>query len=46
MTVKQQINHRAIEKECYLHNGIFHSTNLCQTLPILLYHLPGVIHQK
>ena len=44
MTVKQHINHGAIQKVCHLHNGIFHSINLCYTFSILLYHLLCVIH--
>ena len=39
MTVKQNFNHRAIQKVRHLHNGIFHSINLCCTFSILLYHL-------
>ena len=38
MTVKQHINHGAIQKLCYLHNGIFHSkltwVTLSQFYPI------------
>ena len=30
MTVKQHVNHGAIQKVCHLRNGIFHSSNLCQ----------------
>ena len=40
LTVKQCINHEAIQKVFHLHNGIFHSINLCHTFSILLYHLP------
>ena len=43
MTTKQQINHRAIQEVLNLHNGVFHSINLCCILLILLYHLPCVI---
>ena len=39
VTVKQNYNHRAIQKVRHLHNGIFHSINLCCTFSILLYHL-------
>ena len=31
MTVKQHINHGAIQKVYHLHNSIFHSINLCHT---------------
>ena len=34
MAVKQHINHGAIQKVCHLHNGIFHSMNLCHTFSI------------
>ena len=34
MTIKQQINHGAIEKVCQLDNGIFPSIHLCHTLSI------------
>ena len=44
MTIKQQINHGAIQKVCHLHNGIFHYINLCHTLTILLYLLSCVTH--
>ena len=40
MTIKQQINHGAIQKVCHLHNDIFHPIHLCHTLSILLYHIP------
>ena len=30
MTIKQKINHGAIQKVCPLHNGIFHSINPIQ----------------
>ena len=43
MTIKQQINHGAIQKVCHLHIDIFHSTHLCHTLSILLYHLLCII---
>ena len=33
MTTKQT-NHVVIQKVCHLNNGIFHSINLCHTLPI------------
>ena len=46
MTVNQHINHEAIQKVFHLHNGIFHSINLCYTFSILLYHLQCVIHKN
>ena len=43
MTLKQEINHRTIQKACHLHNGIFHSINLyhtlCHTINPLCYSL-------
>ena len=36
MTVKQHINHGAIQKVCHFYNGIFHSINLCHTFSILI----------
>ena len=42
--VKQNINHGAIQKVYHLHNGIFHSINLCHIFSILLYRLPCVVH--
>ena len=42
MTVKQHINHEAIQKVVHFYNVIFHSINLCHTFSILLYHLPSV----
>ena len=44
MIVKQQINHGTIEKVCHLHNGIFHSNDLCCTFSILVYNFRCVIH--
>ena len=32
MTIKQQVNHGAIQKVCLLHNDIFHPIDLCHTL--------------
>ena len=46
MTVKQHINHEAIQKVCQFYNGIFHSINLCHTFSILLYHLPCCVDWK
>ena len=46
MTIKQQINHGVIQKVCHLHNGFFHFINLCNTLSILIYHLPCVVEEK
>ena len=43
ITVKQQINHRAIQKVSHLHNNIFHSIIMCHTFWILLYHLPDLV---
>ena len=37
MTVRLYINHGAIQRVCHLHNGIFHSINLCHTFLILFY---------
>ena len=43
MTMKQQIKHGAFQKVYHLHNGIFHSIQLCHTLSILLNYFPCVI---
>ena len=40
----ERVNHRAIQKVCHLHNGIFQPIQLCHTFSILLYHFPSVIH--
>ena len=34
ITVKQHSNHWVIQEVCHLHNGIFHSINLCHTFSI------------
>ena len=31
VTMKQEINYETPQKVCHLHNGIFHSINLCRT---------------
>ena len=43
MTMKLQIKHGAFQKVYHLHNGIFHSIQLCHTLSILLNYFPCVI---
>ena len=44
MKIKYQIKHGAIQEVYHLHNGIFHAIPLCDTLLILRYHFPCVIH--
>ena len=36
MTVKQRINHGAIQKVCHLHNGIFHYSDVSHFLSFTL----------
>ena len=43
---KQQINHEAIQRVCHLYNDIFRPILLRHALPVLLHHLPCVIHEE
>ena len=44
MTIKQGINHAAIQKTCHLHKVIFDPIHRYHALLIFLYHFPCVIH--
>ena len=44
MKIKQQVHYGAIEKVRHLYKDVIHPIHLYDTLSILLYRLPCVIH--